>query len=237
MVCNDILTGRSGIYKITNLIDNKIYVGRSINLKSRKSKHKTSISNTIISRAIQKYGHDNFLFEVIEYCDSSLLIEREQYYLDNLNPYENKGYNLLKDSSIGGWEGMSHTTEAKLKMSKCKKGIYIPWNKGKKGVQECSKETRILMSGNSKGSGNPFYGKKHTNETKYKISEKNKGKDHSHEYKSVIQIDKNTLEVIKIWDSMTDVYKYFNVSLQYSNISKVCKGKQKTAFGFIWKYN
>jgi len=156
MICNDILTGKSGIYKITNLINDKIYIGRSVNLKSRKSKHKTKISNTIISRAIRKYGHDNFLFEVIEYCEIDKLVEREGYYLDLLQPFrENNGYNILKDSSIGGWLGMLHTSEARSKMSESKKGI-IPWNKGKKGVQECSDETRKLMSENNIGEKNPF---------------------------------------------------------------------------------
>lgn len=237
MICNDILTGKSGIYKITNLINDKIYIGRSVNLKSRKSKHKTKISNTIISRAIRKYGHDNFLFEVIEYCEIDKLVEREGYYLDLLQPFrENNGYNILKDSSIGGWLGMLHTSEARSKMSESKKGI-IPWNKGKKGVQECSDETRKLMSENNIGEKNPFYGKKHSDETKNKISDKNKGRDHSHEYRSVIQIDKNTLNIIKIWNSIADVYKYFNAPLHNSNISRVCRGKQKTAYGFIWKYN
>jgi group I intron endonuclease len=236
MICNDILTGKSGIYKITNLINGKIYIGRSVNLKSRKSKHKTSITKTIISKAIQKYGHDNFKFEVIEYCECNILVEREQYYMDQFNPYDENGYNLLKDSSYGGWTGMIHTPEARLKMSKSKKGI-IPWNKGKKDVQEYSNETRKLMSENSIGEKNPFYGKKHSDETKNKISYKNKGKDHSHEYKSVIQIDKNTLSIIRIWDSIADVYKHFNVPLHNSNISRVCRGKQKTAYGFIWKYN
>lgn len=51
--------------------------------------------------------------------------------------------------------------------------------------------------------------------------------------KEVEQIDKNTLEVIKVWDSLSEVERQLNISV--SNISSVCKGKRKTAGGFIWR--
>ena len=51
--------------------------------------------------------------------------------------------------------------------------------------------------------------------------------------KEVEQIDKNTLEVIKVWDSLSEVERQLNIST--SNISSVCKGKRKTAGGFIWR--
>ncbi len=237
MICNDILTGKSGIYRITNLINGKIYIGRSVNLKSRKSKHKTKISNTIISRAIQKYGHDNFLFEVIEYCEIDKLVEREGYYLDLLQPFrENNGYNIIKDSSIGGWLGMFHTPETKIKMSKSKKGTYIPWNKGKRGVQECSEETRKLMSENRKGEGNSFYGKKHSEETINHLREIAKQRDMSHCNKKVAQLDKITGEIIKIWDSISDAAEQILGDKKNSRISAVCRGKAKSAGGFKWLY-
>lgn len=235
MICNDILTGKSGIYRIINLINGKIYIGRSVNLKSRKSKHKTSITNTIISRAIQKYGHENFKFEVIEYCECDSLIEREQYYLNLFNPYDENGYNLLKDSSYGGWSGMVHTPEARLKMSKGKKGI-TPWNKGKKGVQECSDETRKLMSENRKGNGNGFYGKSHSEETRNKLREIARDRDMSHCNKKVIQLDKITGEIIKIWDSISDAAEQVLGDKKNSRISAVCRGRAKSAGGFRWLY-
>ena len=51
--------------------------------------------------------------------------------------------------------------------------------------------------------------------------------------KEVEQIDKKTLEVIKVWDSLSEVERLLNISA--SNISNVCKGKRKTAGGFIWR--
>lgn len=236
MICNDILTGKSGIYRITNLINGKIYIGRSVNLKDRKSKHKTKISNTIISKAIQKYGHDNFLFEVIEYCELDKLVEREGYYFDLLQPFrENNGYNILRDSGENGWIGMSHSIVSRLKMSESKKGS-IPWNKGKKGVQECSDETRRLMSENRKGESNSFYGKKHSEETIRHLRDLAKQRDMSHCNKKVIQIDKITGEIIKIWDSISDASEQVIGDRKSSRITAACKGKYKSAGGFKWLY-
>ena len=51
--------------------------------------------------------------------------------------------------------------------------------------------------------------------------------------KEVEQIDKNTLEVIKVWDSLSEVERQLNIPV--TNISNVCKGKRKTAGGYKWK--
>lgn len=228
--------GNAGIYKITNLINNKIYIGSTHNFIERKSKHKCRKSNTMISRAIFKYGWDNFTFEIVEYCELEKLIEREQFYLDLLQPFrENNGYNILRSCISNGWLGHNHSDETKVLMSVKKEG-YIPWNKGKTGVQKCSDETRELMSINRKGEGNSFYNKNHTQEAKDKIAEKARGRDHSYEYKSVIQIDKETDEIIKEWESIASVYLFFGSDPSNSTISRVCRGKQKTAYGFKWKY-
>lgn len=53
------------IYQITNLINGKIYIGQTNNYHKRWSNHRTSKNDTVISRAIQKYGVENFSFEVL----------------------------------------------------------------------------------------------------------------------------------------------------------------------------
>lgn len=227
---------KGGIYRITNKINSKIYIGSTCSFKDRKSKHKRKKLNTMISRAIFKYGWDNFLFEVLEYCEKDVLIEKEQFYLDLFQPFkENNGYNLLRNCTINGWLGHHHTEETKKIMSEKKKD-YIPWNKGMTGVQECSDETRELMSKNRTGEGNSFYNKRHTEESKNKIAKKQMGRDHSYEYKSVLQINKDTDEIIKEWESIASVYLFFGSSKTNSNVSRVCRGKQKTAYGFKWMY-
>lgn len=98
---------KSGIYKWTNKLTLDTYIGSAVNL-SRRFREYTSVNfllketlknKSIIYKAILKYGYDNFNIEVLEYCESNILIEREQYYIDKLKPT----YNICKiaGSSLG----------------------------------------------------------------------------------------------------------------------------------------
>lgn len=95
------------IYRVTNLINGKIYIGQTIqSVKDRWYRHcgKSGISqaelNTHFKRAILKYGKENFRVETVEICDSSELNEKEKYYIKYYNSY-NEGYN----STLGGQDG------------------------------------------------------------------------------------------------------------------------------------
>lgn len=95
------------IYKVTNKINGKIYIGQTIQtVKERWYRHcsKSGISKaelgTHFKRAILKYGKENFSLETIEACDSSQLDEREKFYISYYDSYKN-GYN----STIGGQDG------------------------------------------------------------------------------------------------------------------------------------
>ena len=88
-----------GIYKITNKLNNKIYIGQSNNITRRFSEHQTkgSSSRIPVDEAIQKYGKENFSFEIIEECPLDKLNERESYWINYYDTVVN-GYNC----SIGG---------------------------------------------------------------------------------------------------------------------------------------
>ena len=82
-----------GIYKITNKINGKAYIGQSINIEQRWHAHKYTPCSSLIHLAIQKYGINNFIFEVIEECDVKLLNEKEIYYIQYYNTLTPNGYN------------------------------------------------------------------------------------------------------------------------------------------------
>ena len=79
-------------------------------------------------------------------------------------------------------------------------------------------------------------GKELSEETKRKMSEAKQGKlgSECQNSKKVAQYDKQTLELIKIWDSLSDVTR--ELGINQGNISKCCKGKLKSTGGFVWKY-
>lgn len=91
-----------GIYKITNIITNKVYIGSSKNIYSRWNKHIYDLKNnkhhsTHLQRSWNYYGNENFKFEIIEECTSDKLIEREQFYIDFYNSSDpNCGYNVSR---------------------------------------------------------------------------------------------------------------------------------------------
>ena len=94
------------IYKITNNLNNKVYIGQTIQpLKDRWYRHcgKTGSDAELsmaIKRAILKYGKQNFTIEEIESCDTERLDEREKYWIDKYDSY-NFGYNCTKGGQNG----------------------------------------------------------------------------------------------------------------------------------------
>lgn len=100
-----------GIYKITNMINEKIYIGQSTDIERRWKTHRAKQNskyctqyNSPLYRAIRKYGIENFRFEIIEECLPELLNEREIYWISYFDSVNQKiGYNLTR----GGYNGTS----------------------------------------------------------------------------------------------------------------------------------
>ena len=83
-----------GIYKITNKVNNKVYIGQSVDVKRRWRQHKSCSLKYHLYESFRKYGLNNFIFEVVTECKVSQLDELETYYIDlydSTNP--EKGYN------------------------------------------------------------------------------------------------------------------------------------------------
>ena len=104
-----------GIYKITNKISGKSYIGQSNDIERRFKEHqqKGTVSRIPLDAAIQKYGKDAFTYEVIEECLVEELNDKEQYYIQLYDTMKN-GYNCNEggnQQSIGTNNGRSKLTE------------------------------------------------------------------------------------------------------------------------------
>ena len=130
-----------GIYKITNLIDGKVYIGQTVNYNKRKKKHLSSLKNgnhhnEHLQRAFDKYGEDSFKIELIKKCNIEELDKLERYYIKELDACNHdKGYNMM----YGGQRYRNFTKEVRLKMSEA--------GKGRKFTDEHKKKISLAQKG------------------------------------------------------------------------------------------
>lgn len=107
----------SGIYKITLIADNRIYIGSSADIKLRWQYHRNS-STQLIGKMIKKHGKSAFLFEIIEEVEPQRekLVEREQHYLDTLQPFPWNGNGFNLSPTAYSILGITRSTETKQRM-------------------------------------------------------------------------------------------------------------------------
>lgn len=139
---------RSGVYRWTNKISGKSYVGSSVNLSKRLNNYynyKTLAdpkNNMLIYKALLKYGYSKFMLEILEYCEKSCLIEREQYYLDLLKPE----YNILQKARSTLWFKHSEETKSKMRVKSPENLIIIRNHIKKLNSTSFSPEVRKRIS-------------------------------------------------------------------------------------------
>ncbi len=157
------------IYKTTNLIDGKFYVG-----KDTKNNPKYLGSGLFLNRAIKKYGREHFEKIILEECQSiEELNNRERYWIETLKARE-LGYNIAE-----GGDGGKTRPE--------------PWNKGLKEAPETTAKRAALLTGKKQSEetkakrSKSLTGIKRSDETKVKLSEANTGKHHSDETKELLR--------------------------------------------------
>ena len=247
------------IYLRPNLINGKKYVGQATNLEVRQrawNNLNQPYAGNVINNARKKYGIESFGFEILKECKDEELNYWEKYYIKELNTKVPYGYNMT-DGGESSWvkgkhlseewkrkigkgnKGKKRSTETKRKWSESHKGKHLSEEHKKKisiSVKKSlsSTETRIKMSEAHKGEKHWFYGKHHSEETKQKISKGKKGIPNIKLSKPVLQIDKNTNEVIAEFPSIMEVQR--QLGYKQGNISMCCNGNRKTCGGFIWQY-
>lgn len=108
----------SGIYQIRNLINGKIYIGQSVRLVDRRYNHFRLLElgqshAHHLQNSYNKYGRENFVFEVLMYCDIDSLDFYEQFFVDNLKPQ----YNIRTEVTSNRGHKVSEETKHKLRLS------------------------------------------------------------------------------------------------------------------------
>ena len=211
------------IYKITNDINDKIYIGCcSTTIEERFSSHIKDFQKRYFEKrplydAMQKYGVEHFHIEEIESCDTSIMFEREVYWIQYFDSYGN-GYNATK----GGDGKLLYDHNAIYQ--RLKEHPY-PTDIAKE-FGCCPDIVRDLAKRNG-------------------IAVKNKGLENfAKKSKPIVAIDKKTLGEVKIFNSTSEAAQWCfengYVSTLCSgvrgHISDVANGKRKSAYNFIWKY-
>jgi len=228
------------IYKITNLINNKVYIGQTIrNFEIRVKEYKTKkMHNIYLENSFNKYGFENFKFEIIENCSSmNELNDREIYWINHYDSTNrDKGYNINE-----GGRNSPHSDETKLKISFGNSGKKRkPYNRTiKAGSEEAKRfgktkteEEKKYLSEISKGDKAYWFGKKRDEETNDKIRKTKLEKGIN---KKVCRYDMDSQQLIDTWDSIEYASKMTNVST--STIRRHCTlDVKKYETPITWRY-
>lgn len=233
------------VYVITNLINNKKYIGMSINKKSWHREHYYG-SGKLIKQAIVKYGKENFKKEIIKEFDNELETRNhERYLIQETNAVDDPiYYNLCCGGHGGGVKGHIVTEETRQKISKNRKGIkHTEETKKiislkKKGINNRNQESLDKMSKSmEKYWANLSEDKR--KEIGNKITLSNKGKITSDETKEKLSKNNATLtreQIIEITNLVNNKEKtYKEISLIYGvNQSCVCDIIKKRSYKWVW---
>jgi len=232
---------KSVLYSITNPVNNKKYIGISSEFDNRKRNHLWHLRNNKhgnekLQNAFNKYGEENFCFDII-LCflsnDRLELLKIENNFIEKYDTYKN-GYNksigfdgsiLLKPSEkwrkstserMKGntyWLGRKQSEEHIYKRTRVHKGKTL------------SKETKSKISDSRKGKftgeDNPFYGKSHTEEFKNEIAKKLGKKI-------------RCVETGEVFNSVSECAKQMNADRR--NVQRVCTGKYKSTKGYSFEF-
>lgn len=212
------------IYKVTNKINNKVYIGQTIkSLDERKRRHVYDAENhkdvnTTFYNAIRKYGIDNFEWIVLDTGMSKKdLDSKESYWIKELKSHirDGKGYNMTTGGD--GSEGFKHSKEARMKMSADRKG------------RKHTDEAKAKMSENRRGTNRTEEMKQKDREVKLGVYDN----ENNPRAKSVVKLTKDGLFVERFPTAKQGAE---SVNGKRSAISNCCNGESKTSYGFKWMF-
>lgn len=220
------------IYKVTNKINGKIYIGKTYNFEKRKREHLYDINNNLpFHRALKKYGIENFVWEIVDTANSDdEAREKESQWIKELNSCihspDSNGYNI----TIGGEGGVSWNSRLVLQFSM--EGEFVDeYLSCACADYECGLYSGAVQRACQDLGSSCGY------QWRYKDDVNSDSIPPYHRESSrkleVVQADKYG-SFIKEFISVTQASK--ELSLSRSNISSCLTGRSKTCGGFQWKY-
>lgn len=216
-----------GIYKVRNKTNNKIYIGSSVQIADRFLQHLQYAFNenrvaykSTLSSAIRKYGKDSFEIILLEeVAAKEHLIEREQYYYDELKPEYNQGRPT---------EGGHPVTVPVYQIDINTLEILNEFDSLAQAQREVN-VSRIVIGNVCNGKGNTAGGFYWCHKDKYDTW---KPPVHGHS-RPIYQVDKKTDKIIKEFPSTKIASEITGTNNK--GINNVLTGRAKTAGGYKWK--
>lgn len=222
-----------GIYKITNLVNGKVYIGQSIHISTRLYQHKKirGISHgSLIDKAIQKYGVENFSFEILELCLKNELDEKEKKFIQEYNSITPNGYNIKE-----GGQGGAIPYKCKPVYKYDYEGNFLC---GYPSIEEASRNINCSSKDIYEAIKFPTrmaHGFFWREEKKDRI-EIIKPKAGSRGGKTVYQYAFETKEYINSYKSIADASRELGDINYNKNISSCARGQRNVAYNYIWSY-
>ena len=224
----------TGIYLITNKINNKKYVGQAIDIQKRWVKEKYNAFHESSheyhcarSQAFRKYGLDNFSFEVLEECSVQELNIKEQYWAAFYNTYTPYGYNV----SICGEQGrqlhkLKNFNEVQQIIQDLKNTTLTNKEIGEKYGLSSQSISDINCGRRWKQDGLNY---------PIRVNSSSQLGDYNKKYKS-IPVYEYYLQgnYIQCFPSNAEAARFHGISK--TSVNDVCRGKQKTTHGMIFSY-
>ena len=223
-----------GIYIIYNLESDRLYIGSSVSVEKRIKVHFSCLrsrrhGNSYLQEAFNESGESSFFSAIIENLDLNLLLEREQYYIEQYKACDrNSGYNIAIDAMRS-----THAEETKQKIRAALLGRKQSYQHRERGRVariglKLSESRKAQLKISMLGPGNPMYGRHQSLKTRSLMSQNRTDK------RRVIKRDMDgniTGEFPSVLQSAASVK---NGST--SNISRCCKGKYDSCYKYRWEY-
>ena len=241
-----------GIYKITSPTG-KIYIGQSTNIEKRWKDYNKMMRckrQTRLYNSLKKYGPNNHIFEILEECTEDKLLEKETYWKEHYKVLDVPSLCCRMDGKGGKLSQFTKNKMSKSKLGKSLKhnlpilqydylGNFIKeWNNYLE-LSNYNDVKKICLTESFTRINDSLWRFKHNIEYPLKLNLPLSYVNKINKLYPILQFDINH-NLLKEYKNNTQVINEFlkplNKEKSSASIHACCKGKQKTAYGFIWKY-